>query len=158
VEIVLDIINLKERPDVCQQLAHWHYQEWHALYPQDSAESFLQDLKKSLGDRDIPSTWIMVEGDQLLGSCSLIEDDMDSRQELTPWLANVFIHPQHRGRGLGSQLVRAVMDKARQAGVSRCYLFTEDQSALYRKLGWTVYEETDNHGIPVTLMQMEFSA
>ncbi|MAS25964.1 MAG: GNAT family N-acetyltransferase [Oceanospirillaceae bacterium] len=153
----MQIVNMKDRPDACRLLAQWHYEEWKELYPTDTEETFYRDLQKSLGADDIPSTWLMVDGETILGSCSIIEDDMESRQDLTPWLANVFVHPDYRGQGLGSKLVNAVMQKARDIGLQRFYLFTEDQTALYQKLGWTVHEEMLNNGIPVTIMRVDFA-
>lgn len=51
------------------------------------------------------------------------------------WLCDVFIDPDHRGRGLGKRLVRAVLE---DPGVSRTrvYLATKDAHTLYEPFGF----------------------
>jgi hypothetical protein len=49
-----------------------------------------------------------IEG-ALFGSAMLIAHDMDTRMELSPWLAGVFVAPKRRGCGVGAALVRRVI-------------------------------------------------
>jgi len=148
----LDIINLRQRPSAAALLARWHYQEWQVLYPDDTEESFKRDLEKSLTDENVPSTWLLTEGENIIGSCSIIEQDMDIHPELSPWLANVFIHADYRGQGLGSRIIQAVMKQAAASGLDRLYLFTEDQAEFYQRFGWQVIEQPLYNGIAVSLM------
>ena len=39
---------------------------------------------------------------------------MDTRKELSPWLASVFVAPEFRKWGIGSKLVLHVMEQARE--------------------------------------------
>ena len=50
---------------------------------------------------------------ELFGSAAIIEHDMDTRMELSPWLASVFVAPEFRKRGIGSKLVTHVMEQAK---------------------------------------------
>lgn len=88
----------------------------------------------------------------LVGSASIIDYDMDDRTELTPWLASVFVAPEQRRRGVGGDLVRHVMDRARHAGIATLYLFTPDRQRFYQRLGWHELEQTRYRGYPVTIM------
>jgi GNAT superfamily N-acetyltransferase len=51
------------------------------------------------------------------------------------YLADVYVLPEHRGRGLGVELVRETVDNGPLAGV-RWLLHTRDAHALYGKLGF----------------------
>ena len=93
-----------------------------------------------------------------MGTASLTESDLDSRPELTPWLASVFVLPAWRGRGIASALVERVAEEARMAGCPGCYLYTPDQQALYARLGWQMQEELDYRGERVTLMWRGYGA
>ncbi len=106
---------LSDRPEFLFKLAQWHYQEWSALRPGDSVEARIVRLQGWCGRGGIPLTVIALSDDELLGSASLIEHDMDDRLELTPWLAGVFVAPEHRRKGIGAALVRRVMGEATSA-------------------------------------------
>jgi N-acetylglutamate synthase-like GNAT family acetyltransferase len=75
----------------------------------------------------------------------LVAHDMDSRPQLTPWLAGVFVEPQCRGKGIGSALVRRIEAEARSLGVSTLYLYTPHTEFLYERLGWSVIERCEYH-------------
>jgi GNAT superfamily N-acetyltransferase len=52
------------------------------------------------------------------------------------YLADVYVLPQHRGSGLGIELVREAVDNGPFAD-RRWLLHTEDAHALYEKLGFS---------------------
>jgi GNAT superfamily N-acetyltransferase len=54
----------------------------------------------------------------------------------TSYLADVFVLPEHRGRGLGVELVRFTVDDGPFAG-TKWLLHTADAHALYRQLGFS---------------------
>ena len=56
------------------------------------------------------------------------------------YLADVFVLPEHRGRGLGDRIVAAMIDEGPGASF-RWMLHTEDAHDLYRKFG---FREPDN--------------
>jgi GNAT superfamily N-acetyltransferase len=51
------------------------------------------------------------------------------------YLADVYVHPNHRGRGLGVELVRFTVEEGPFAG-RRWVLHTSDAHALYAKFGF----------------------
>lgn len=51
------------------------------------------------------------------------------------YLADVYVRPEHRGRGLGEELVREMIDHGPHADV-KWLLHTTDAHPLYRKLGF----------------------
>jgi GNAT superfamily N-acetyltransferase len=52
----------------------------------------------------------------------LVAHDMDTRMDLSPWLAGVFVAPHHRRRGVGAALVQRIIDEATGLGVEQLYL------------------------------------
>jgi GNAT superfamily N-acetyltransferase len=52
------------------------------------------------------------------------------------WLADVYVLPEHRGRGLGKALMEAVMEHASVHGLPRVMLATEDAHGLYERYGF----------------------
>jgi GNAT superfamily N-acetyltransferase len=53
------------------------------------------------------------------------------------WLADVFVFPEHRGRGVGKLLVEAVLGHPEFEGMKRWFLGTADAHELYRRFGFS---------------------
>jgi N-acetylglutamate synthase-like GNAT family acetyltransferase len=151
----MEIVNLKERKEHIQTLAVWHHQQWAYLHTNDSVERRAEELAAEFASDGIPKTFVAVEGDIVLGSASLILHDMDTRTDLTPWLASVFVAPKQRKEGIGSALVRQVVKQAKKQGVRKLYLFTPDKAVFYKRLGWSPFESVNYHGHPVEIMMID---
>ena len=52
------------------------------------------------------------------------------------YLCDVVIHPDHRRRGLGKQLVRAVVTDEQVQNLGTLLLMTPDAHGLYRQFGF----------------------
>jgi GNAT superfamily N-acetyltransferase len=52
------------------------------------------------------------------------------------WLADVFVVPAHRGRGLGAWMVARVLAHPRVAAIPRVVLATADAHGLYARFGF----------------------
>ncbi|CAM3685463.1 GNAT family N-acetyltransferase [Parendozoicomonas haliclonae] len=151
----MEIRNLNACPEALPALAEWHYDEWAHLYPKETLASFTNDLARGLSEETLPTTLVVYEQGEIIGSASLIEDDMDSHPELSPWLANVFIREDHRGRGLGQLIAKAIMDFAKAKNIDEMFLFTPDQQTFYERLGWTLRNRESYHGEDVSLMSYQ---
>jgi N-acetylglutamate synthase-like GNAT family acetyltransferase len=77
---------------------------------------------------------------------------MDTRPDLSPWLAAVYVAPAYRKQGIGSALVKAVESTAQQIQIARLYLFTPDQEHFYARLGWSVLERVEYRYQTVVVM------
>lgn len=151
------IQNLKNQPQYIPTLAAWHHHEWWSLNPGSSIEQRICDMQIYLNADFIPSTFIASES-ELLGSAAIVAHDMDNKLELTPWLASVFVAPAYRNQGIGSELVKVVMEKAQQAGIEMLYLFTSaSREAFYRKLGWEVFSKEEYYGNAVSIMRVDLN-
>ena len=88
-----------------------------------------------------------------MGTASLVNDDLDSHHHLSPWLANVFVHPSFRAQGIGAALCRQVVEEAKRLGLRKIYLYTSQQQELYSSLGWIKSEEAFLNEIPISIMK-----
>lgn len=75
---------------------------------------------------------------------------MSGREDLSPWVAAVYVRPAYRRQGVGTKLMRHLESIARDVGVCRLYLFTPDMTPFYETLGWTVLEEAEFRGRPTS--------
>ena len=149
----MDIVNLRDVPQLLPLLAAWHHVQWEYLNPGRTLAQRIADMQPQLLDELVPSTWVAIESGAALGSASLLQHDMDTHPELAPWLASVFVAPEFRRLGIAATLVRRVMHEARAGGIDTVHLFTPDQARFYAGLGWEVVVEENYMGDRVTLMQ-----
>ena len=152
------IINLRDDEDSLPVLAKWHQDEWHFLEPTGTLQDRIRKMRRCLCDAFVPSIYIAKENNVLLGSAAIIEHDMGTRTDLTPWLAGVYVSENHRERGIGTRLVRYVMQQAGVHGFETLYLYTPTRDAFYRRLGWATVEETEYKGCHVTIMSADVMA
>ena len=68
---------------------------------------------------------------RLVGFCRVVSD-----AENMAWLGDVFVLPEHRGRGLGAELVREAVEDPTFRDL-QWYLGTRDAHGLYAKFGFT---------------------
>ena len=148
---MLKISDLRDAPEQLEKLAGWHHTQWSHLYPGQTLAERTKTMRSHLGDGPIPSTFIAIDNEPV-GSAAIIESDMETRPELTPWLASVYVDKPYRNRGIGSALVKHVIDFAASNMIERLYLFTPDRQSFYHGLGWKYYDRENYHGEDVTIM------
>jgi N-acetylglutamate synthase-like GNAT family acetyltransferase len=144
---------LADHPGAAPLLAAWHYGEWKELLPDWTLERALTELQSHTGRRQIPTTFVAVEQGQVVGSASLLADDLDGWEHLTPWVASVYVLGEWRGRGLGRLLVGRAVEEARALGVPKVYLFTAGQEGYYARLGWSEFARARHHRHEVVIMR-----
>ena len=150
----MEIVDLKEKPEHLPSLAEWHHKEWSDLNPGETIEQRIERMQAYLNESFIPSTFIAKDG-ELLGSAAIVAHDMETKPDLSPWLASVFVAPEQRGKGLGARLVSHVMNEAKTRGIDTLYLFTPDKALFYQKLGWKIVTKEQYRGQEVTIMKIE---
>ncbi|MBS0287546.1 MAG: GNAT family N-acetyltransferase [Proteobacteria bacterium] len=150
----VDIAYLKDYPQHLPLVAQWIFNEWGHLNPGASLEKAKAKLSAHLNKDTLPITFIALENNQPVGTCSLRIND-GIRQELTPWLGSLYVSPTVRGRGLGEKLIESVINKARNMGYPKLYLFAFDPTLpnWYQKLGWQGMGMDKLNGYPVSVME-----
>ena len=83
---------------------------------------------------------------------------MTIRADLTPWLAQLFVAPTSRGRGIGAALVKAVAHRAERCGFKRVYLYTSGElPRYYEQLGWIPRERLAYLGKERVVMELDIA-
>jgi predicted N-acetyltransferase YhbS len=143
---------LADRPELAAQLIPGLLEHWNYVFPLQTVADRAAKFRAHLNHDELPIAWVAHEGDQALGTAALRKFDLEGREDLGPWLGGVFVLPNHRGRGIASELCRIVEGKAHDQGVSRLYLCTHGRESLYERLGWTTLEHTMWHGYRCSIM------
>ncbi|CAN5751137.1 hypothetical protein BH11PSE8_BH11PSE8_38780 [soil metagenome] len=123
----------EHRPYVAQLI---HDEFWRDV-PGANAEKMQARLALASRADAIPLCLIALAGGRAVGAINLVEDDDQGGgvpRDWQPWLAAMVVAPGSRGRGIGSQLVRALLAEARALNITNVYLGTEGPG-FYTRLG-----------------------
>jgi GNAT superfamily N-acetyltransferase len=122
-----------------------------------SFEQELRSLELFASDQSHGVVLIAKADGEPTGTCLLVESEIEPNHDVSPWLAGLFVVPEHRRKGAGAVLVRAIEDQARRRGFSRLYLYTAEAARFYARLGWTVLDRTTWKGFDTALMVRDLS-
>jgi predicted N-acetyltransferase YhbS len=142
-------------PKLIPAVAGWLFNEWGRHVPGRSVETTEQALRQEPDLRGLPTTLIAVEDNEPMGAARLVESDLESRPDLSPWLASVFVPADKRSRGTGTLVCSGIVEVARQRGYPTLYLFTPDRATFYERQGWSVMGYERHRDKEVTLMKLE---
>ena len=120
--------------------ARWRVNAFSVL--EASFEQELKSLELFASDRSHGVALVAKVDGEPIGTCLLAESEIEPNHDVPPWLAGLFVVPEHRRKGAGTVLVRAIEDQARQRGFSRLYLYTTDAVGFYARLGWSALDHT----------------
>jgi len=142
-------------PQHVRRLADWHvraFADWVSGWQIDEAAA---ELAEHASRRGAPTTLVAVDGDELLGSVSLLDSDPPAPDCYAPWLGSLFVRTEARRRGIGRRLVEAAIDEASRLGLPALHLWTPDQAAFYARLGWKSLGAQRFGGVRVTVMRID---
>jgi len=150
----IDIAYLKDYPQHLSLIAQWIFNEWGHYNPGSSLDRAKSKLNEHLNKDSLPITFVALENNQPVGTCSLRIND-GIRPDLAPWLGSLYVEPNFRCRGIGEKLIDAVIKKAQNMKFQKVYLLAFDPTLpnWYRKLGWEGIGEDLLNGYPVSVME-----
>ena len=108
-----------DREDVHRWLSEVSY--WAVGRPRETQDRLIDTATRVVG---------LYDGDRQIGFCRAATDGVSF-----VYLADVYVLEEYRGRGLGEELVREMVENGSYANV-RWLLHTTNMHALYRKLGF----------------------
>jgi N-acetylglutamate synthase-like GNAT family acetyltransferase len=65
------------------------------------------------------------------------------------YIADVFVLPSHRGRGISKEIMNAIVNHRELCGLRRWHLVTRDAHALYAQFGFTAVDVPERHMMKV---------
>ena len=115
--------------------------QWRSFYS-ESAHANYQNWDAEGRDQEL--IYIAVTSEKVVGAIAIVDfDDIEDFRHLKPWVAAFIVDPTLRGKGLGSQILEALEGKAREFGITRLYLWTEDRKDFYLKRGYSLVTHKD---------------
>lgn len=136
----LTISDLRQRPDFVETIAD---RMWHAWW-RDSGNplsAVTGHLREFLPASRMPQGFVAHRGDIYVGSVLLIDNDLEERSHLKPWVAALWVEPEARQQGVGAALVEHGVATAFALGFPTVHLCAQaTKSDFYARRSWIEIE------------------
>ena len=127
----IKIISVKENPEFLDKAVEYLSTRW-KISPNIYHDCIANSL---ITQSPLPRWYLMLKDTEIIGSYGLITNDFNSRHDLWPWFAALYIEKSERGKALGAQLLEHGRQEAAKLGFPTVYLVT-DHVDYYEKYGW----------------------
>lgn len=129
---MLEIKHLGDCSEYVELVTNWMWKEWGN---KENYKRYETIVKHSLKKDNLPQTFVAFMGEEPVGTVGLWRCDLMSRQDLYPWLASLYVIPQYRGKGIGTELQKFLIKYSKDLGYDEIFLYT-DLDDYYEKTGW----------------------
>ncbi|OAB45530.1 GCN5 family acetyltransferase [Paenibacillus glacialis] len=133
----IQIVNLAEHKEYFETVCQWLWKQWASDKPIEFVRYAV--LHNSQIDR-VPMTFVALDGEEPVGTVSFWMNDLSCRQDLSPWLASLYVDEEQRGKGIARELQNRVIEEATKLGYSDLYLITTHDD-YYERFGWNFIEK-----------------
>lgn len=130
------IVNIQKHKEFIPVVARWIYNEFIEDHIPNCYESDIIEALKCRQISGIPMTFICLEKSNCIGTISLFSNDLSKLDQLTPWLAALYVPKEYRGHGIAKSLISHIECEAAKLGYEKLYLRTETAKQYYSKLNW----------------------
>ena len=125
------IIKIADKPELKDLAAEWFHNKW-GIPLSAYQESIADSLKEGAV---VPSWYVCLDGENIIGGLGVIENDFHDRKDLTPNVCAVYTEEEYRGQGIAGMMLNFVCEDMKANGVDTLYLLT-DHIGFYERYGW----------------------
>lgn len=126
-----EILKISNQPQYIDAAANYFSDKWNI-----PIDAYLDSMNDSLTSTSgVPSWYVAVVNESIIGGLGVIENDFHDRKDLTPNVCAVYVNSEYRGLGIAGRLLDFVCDDMASKGINTLYLVTYHDS-FYEKYGW----------------------
>lgn len=130
------IAYLAEHPETIPTLTGWFRAQWPDYFAGRTPQDIAQDFYAEANRNRLPVRLVVFADGTLAGTIMLRDQAIQTLPEYHPGLGGLFVPERYRGRGIGTELVRAGMNVAGEQGYESLYATTISARGILERLGW----------------------
>ncbi len=130
------IENISNYQNFIPQVADWIHNEFISGKTDECSKDELIKYITSRSSKNIPMTFICLLCNKCIGTISLFRSDLKELENLTPWLAALYVDVDFRKMGIAKLLINKIEEVSLKLGYNKIYLRTETGQGFYEQLGW----------------------
>ncbi|MEK8127960.1 GNAT family N-acetyltransferase [Paenibacillus filicis] len=134
----IEIVPVRSRPELLEAAISYFWEKWGS---ETSYRFYRNCIEHSCTTKsDLPRFYIAMDEERIIGSYALLRSDLNSRQDLAPWFACLYVDQDYRGERVGALLQQHAVQESREFGYQQLYLCT-DLTGYYERTGWSYIGE-----------------
>ena len=123
-----------------------HYNHWVKYNPKMEKENTMYKFTKLYTKDELPFGIALINDDNnIVGFCVFKIENLKKYPEFYPWLSDVMIFEEYRGKGYGKTLLQYGEKILKELGYNKIYVWTDQAPDFYKKLGFSYKQEVEKN-------------
>jgi len=122
-----------------------HFNHWVKFNPKMQREQTEYKFKNIYTQQNLPFGIALLDNEELIGFCVFKLENLKKYPHIFPWLSDVLILPQFRGKGYGKKLLEIGQQTLKNLGYSKIYVWTDQAPDFYKKLGFKYLQQVEKN-------------
>ena len=123
-----------------------HYNYWVNFNPNMIKENTIYKFSKLYTKDELPFGIALIDDfNKIVGFCVFKIDNLKKYPDIFPWLSDVMILEEYRGKGYGKVLLSYGEKILKELGYNTIYVWTDQAPDFYKKLGFQYKQEVEKN-------------
>ena len=123
-----------------------HFNYWVKFNPKMVKEKTIYKFTKLYTTDELPFGIALIDDvDNIVGFCVFKIENLKKYPEIFPWLSDVMIFKDYRGKGYGKVLLQYGEKILKELGYNTIYVWTDQAPDFYKKLGFIYKQEVEKN-------------
>ena len=123
-----------------------HYNHWVKYNPKMIKENTIYKFTELYTTNKLPFGIALIDDlGNIVGFCVFKIENLKKYPEIFPWVSDVMIIKDYRGKGYGKQLLQYGEIILKELGYNTIYVWTDQAPDFYKKLGFTYKQEVEKN-------------
>ena len=151
---MLAVQPLSRAPELKPTVAGWLLAEWPHWYGEGGPGNLASDVEAfARSEASLPVGFVAFLREEPVGFGALKQESIPGHKHLPPWAACGFVLPNFRRKGIGLQVLQAMVVHAKAQGVQCVCCGTSTAASLLQRAGWHLLEHTSHAGKPLSIFR-----
>ena len=123
-----------------------HFNHWVKHNPKMIKEMTIYKFKELYTKNQLPFGIALFDDEEnMVGFCVFKIENLKKYPEFYPWLSDVMIFEQYRGKGYGRILIEKGKNILKNLGYNKIYVWTDQAPDFYKKLGFKYLQRVEKN-------------